>query len=108
MSNTGKVNRAAQFLPFDSLKGLQAELRAREEKHSRIEKRELDEETASELSNALAKLEKGSVAEIIYFKGGHYFTFKGIVMRKNDAYKHMETTNGKIFYEDMYRVKIIE
>ena len=32
-----KADRAAQFQPFDALKGLQEELRAREERRTRVE-----------------------------------------------------------------------
>ena len=38
------VNRAAQFLPFDALKGLSEEIQSRIEKRSRIERKELSEE----------------------------------------------------------------
>ena len=37
-------DRARQFLPFDALKGLQEELRIREERRTRIEKKALSEE----------------------------------------------------------------
>ena len=39
-----KADRAAQFQPFDALKGLQEELRAREERRTRVAKKELSEE----------------------------------------------------------------
>lgn len=39
-----ELNRAAQFLPFDALKGLGAELRKREEKHNYVGKPTLTEE----------------------------------------------------------------
>ena len=38
------LNRAAQFLPFDALKGLSEEIQRRIERRSRIEKIELSEE----------------------------------------------------------------
>ena len=39
-----KADRAAQFQPFDALKGLQEELRMREERRNRVAKKEVSEE----------------------------------------------------------------
>ena len=41
MIRKGRVNIAAQFLPFDAMKGLSEELQMREEKLSRVAKKEL-------------------------------------------------------------------
>ena len=49
------VNRAAQFLPFDALKGLSEEIQSRIEKRSRVERKELSEERKEEISAVLCK-----------------------------------------------------
>ena len=45
-----RINRAAQFAPFDALKGLQEALRVKEFEHDKIAKSELSEEQAKRLS----------------------------------------------------------
>ena len=41
-----RAERAKLFAPFDAMKGLQEALRDREERHLRVEKHEISEETA--------------------------------------------------------------
>ena len=53
-----REDRAKQFAPFDALKGLQEELRKREERLTRIQKRELSEETQAEIGKELIKIRK--------------------------------------------------
>ena len=67
-----RVNRAAQFAPFDALKGLQEALRIKEFEHDKIFKLELSEEQAKEISKVLLKFEKGDFLEVTYFKDGYY------------------------------------
>lgn len=103
-----KADRAAQFQPFDALKGLQEELRAREERRTRVEKKELSEEQIELLSTALAKIYKRSEVEITFYSGGHYYSLTGTVMDKNDIYKYIVVGEGKIFYDDIYEIKFRE
>ena len=55
------IERAKQFMPFDAMKGLNEALREREEKHLRVEKRELSEEAAARLSATIGKVSRGMV-----------------------------------------------
>lgn len=41
MNKDDDVNRAAQFLPFDALKGLTEEIQSRIEKRTRVERKEI-------------------------------------------------------------------
>ena len=63
-----RINRAAQFAPFDALKGLQEALRVKEFEHDKIAQSELSEEQAKKLSKILLEFEKGDVLEVTYFK----------------------------------------
>ena len=101
-----KADRAAQFQPFDALKGLQEELREREERRTRVEKKELSEERVDEISSALAKIYKRMEVEVTFYCGGRYYNIKGIVVDKNDIYKYLVVGEGKIFYDDIYEIKI--
>ena len=102
-----KADRAAQFQPFDALKGLQEELRAREELRTRVEKKELSEEQIESLSTALAKINKRSEVEITFYAGGHYYSLTGTVTDKNDIYKYLVVGDGKIFYDDIYEIRLL-
>ena len=102
-----KADRAAQFQPFDALKGLQEELCAREERRTRVEKKELSEEQIDALSTALAKICKRLEVEITFYSGGHYYSLKGTVTDKNDIYKYIVVGEGKIFYDDIYEVRLL-
>ena len=42
-----RQERAKQFMPFDAMKGLKEALAIREERHNRVENRELSEDTIS-------------------------------------------------------------
>ena len=51
-----RQERAKQFAPFDAMKGLQEALRDREERHGRVSKREISEESEMNISYVLKKL----------------------------------------------------
>ena len=102
-----KADRAAQFQPFDALKGLQEELRVREERRTRVEKKELSEEQIDALSVALSKIYKRSEVEITFYRAGHYYGLRGTVTDKNDIYKYIVVGEGKIFYDDIYEIKLL-
>ena len=74
---TNRISRAKQFLPFDALSGLQEALRNKEIEHE--EKRELSEETLSDLNNIFNRIERGSKIKIIYYKNYKYNEIEGIV-----------------------------
>ena len=88
-----REDRAKQFAPFDALKGLQEELRKREEHLTRIQKRELSEETQ---------------AEITFYKAGHYVTVCGAVKEYSVVYKYLVVEEEKIFFDDITELKVLE
>ncbi len=102
-----REDRAKQFAPFDALKGLQEELRKREEKHARVEKKILSETREKELSALLCKVEKGSEAEITFFSGGHYFAATGTVTEISVPFAYLKIGDGKIFFDDIYDIKFL-
>lgn len=99
-----RVDRAKQFLPFDALKGLQEELRLREERRSRVEKKELGEEELMELSQAIMKVGKGERIEIIFYYNGHYISAEDIVVAKSIEYRYIVLGTYKIHFEDMLKI----
>lgn len=101
------LNRAAQFLPFDALKGLSEEIQSRIEKRSRIERKELSEERKEEISSVLRKLQKGVVVNVQYYDGGHYYTTQGTVSKINIPYQHIVIGEQKIFFDDIFEICIV-
>jgi hypothetical protein len=101
-----RANRAAQFQPFDALKGLQEELRMREERRNRVAKKEVSEEKSEEISRELIKVEKGSNVEIVFYRSGRYYELAGCVLAKNDTYKYLMIGEEKIPYDDIYVIKV--
>ncbi len=105
--NREKVDRAAQFAPFDALKGLQEELRKREEEHSRLDKKELSDEEIEEISKTIVKLEKGDRVRALFFYLGRYVELSGILIDKNTTYKYITVDDSKLFFDDIVKLEII-
>lgn len=103
-----RANRAAQFAPFDALKGLTEALREKEEKLTREEKRTLSEEQAEELSNTLAQLERGMIVEAVFFYNGHYVSLEDKLVDINAPYKYIIVGKAKIFFTELYGLTIKE
>ena len=103
-----RQERAKQFMAFDALKGLQEELRKREERHSRIDRKHLSEEQMDKISNVLVKVRKDAKVGITFYCNGHYLSIEGYVTDKSDIYKYIKIGNEKIFYDDIYKIRIIE
>lgn len=66
-----RQNRAAQFAPFDSLKGLNEAIKLKEYEHDRVALKELSEEQAKEISSVLETYVPGEILEITYFDDGY-------------------------------------
>ena len=101
-----KANRAAQFQPFDALKGLQEELRMREERRNRVAKKEVSDEKAEEISKELIKIQKDSNVEIVFYRNGRYYELTGYVFAKKDTYKYLIIGEEKIAYDDIYDIRV--
>jgi len=106
--NSERVNRAAQFLPFDALKGLSEALQKKEEKLSRMQKVERSEEDAEIISETLNKIDYGSHINITYFDKGHYYEIDCEVEKKDIVYKYLQIGMQKIFFDDIYSIKLID
>lgn len=102
-----KVIREAQFMPFDAIKGLQEELRKREEKHLRVEKKELSNEEQEEISNVIIKLNKGDNVKVEFYYFGHYKTICGEIKKIDFNYKYVMIENEKIVFDDIYKIDFI-
>lgn len=107
MDTMNRVDRAKQFQSFDALKGLQEELRAREERRTRVAKKELSQEREEQISEELGKIYKRSDVDITFYRGGHYYSLQGTVLEKNDIYKYLLIGQERIYYTDIYELKLL-
>lgn len=101
------LNRAAQFLPFDAMKGLSEEIQSRIERRSRIEKIELSEESKEEISAVLCRIRRGTEIKLKYYKNGHYLLEEGIVTKTNQVYHWLRVGDSQIYYDDIYEICIV-
>lgn len=99
--------RAKLFMPFDAMKGLQEELRKREEKHMRVDKIELSEESQQEISDVLCSLEEGMDVSVRYYSNHHYLTVIAKVVKLDFVYKYLYLTCNKIRFDDLYQINIL-
>ncbi len=103
-----RADRAKQFLPFDSLKGLQEEIKRREEIRSRIDKIELCEEQIEEISEVIGKLVKGMIVEVQFYYNGHYIENYDRLTEINVPYHYLVLGQCRINFSDIYSIKILE
>lgn len=101
-----RQDRAKQFAPFDALKGLHDALRLKEYQHERVNKGEISEETAIEISKTLLAVEKGDMVKIVYFVDGHEFTESGYVKILFDE-KIIKVGEKTIQFDYLRKIEII-
>ncbi|HOO23396.1 MAG TPA: YolD-like family protein [Clostridia bacterium] len=102
-----RANRAAQFNPFDALKGLQEALREREEKLTREEKRELSEEQQAELSAVLSQIKRNKTVEITFYYNGRYYRHKGTVTDFSREYGYIVVDRIWIGIGEIFNVRVV-
>lgn len=101
-----REERAKQFMPFDAMKGLSEALRDREERHLRVEKREITDEAADNISCILSRLERGMRAEIEYHHAFHDLRAEGMITDISYAYKFLKLDDCKIYFDEIYDIMI--
>ena len=102
-----RQERAKQFMPFDAMKGLQEALRDREEKYSRVERRERGEDALALLSSEITRLERGDQVKILYYHSFHEVEKVGFVEKIDMVYRYIIVAGEKIVFDDIYEMKKI-
>lgn len=100
-----RINRATQFAPFDALKGMQDALRLAEYSHDRVEKGDVSEEVAEEISSTLNNLEKNSIVKLKYFEDGHHFDYEGKIKFDIETQK-IEFGKKKILLDNVLELRM--
>ena len=101
-----REQRAKQFQPFDAMKGLQEALRDREERHTRVAKTEISEEKSDVNSATLFKVEKGMKIRLLCYFSFHNVKMEGRVTEIDFVYKFLKLGDDKIYFDDIYDIKI--
>ena len=103
-----RQDRAKQFMPFDALKGLQEELRIREERRTRVKKKLLSEEQIERISKVLSRVRQGCRVAICLYSKGHYICVDGTVSELDEIYEYIKIGNEKVYFDDIYKIAIID
>ncbi len=102
-----REERAKQFAPFDAMKGLQEALRDREERHLRVERRDITEEQAERNSHILLKLRRGMKVELECYCNFHDVTKRGLVTDVDCTFRRLKIDDETIYFEDIYWVRVV-
>lgn len=98
--------RAAQFLPFQAVKGLDEALLAKEK--IVVPKIELSDEMYEELDKKMHKIRKGRIITCIYFHKGEYLKVTGMVARFDEIARILQIVDTKIPFDDILDVSYDE
>lgn len=101
-----RIERAKQFAPFDTLKGLHEALKLKEYEHDRIEKGDLPEEKIMEISNILRSLKKDDKVKVLYFRDGHNHIAKGN-FKIDYAFQTITIDKNIINFDDIADISIL-
>ena len=74
-----REKRAAQFMPFDALRGMREALKMVEYASERVAKGEVQEETANKISGIINELEKDTLVKAKYFYDGYEKEYQGTI-----------------------------
>ena len=99
MEKMSKLDRAKQFLPFNSLKGYYDLIREKEKVIT--PKRELSDSDIEELSNKLKQIEKNMMIKLRYYDTDRYVDIEGIVSKIDFTYKYIVIVKTKISFNDI-------
>ena len=98
-----KVDRAKQFLPFNSLRGFY-ELVKNKEKFIE-QKRELSDDELDILSFKFNQLTIGKVVKIKYYDKDGYVSFQGMISNIDTIFKSITLVDTLIRFEDIAEIE---
>ena len=96
-------DRARQFLPFDALKGFKEAIKERQK--VKVDKIELSEEMAEELSYKLNQVKKGMIIKVIHYDNEEYIETFGIVSEFDETFNYLKIVKTKILFENILDIQ---
>lgn len=103
-----RKERAKQFMPFDAMKGLKEALLDREERHSRVDKHGVSEETQEKLSKLLKRADRGMRVWISHYYCFHDVEQKGTITKIDKVYRVLWLGELKVFFDNIYDMEILD
>ena len=100
-----RKDRAKQFMPFDTLKGLKDALSEKEIEYE--ERKELSDDKLRELENEFNKINIGSKIKIKYYKNKQYVEEIGVVTKIDYIKKKIKLNEELINLSDILNIKLI-
>ena len=100
-----RQERAKQFMPFDAMKGLQEALRDREEKFSRVCRRELSDDEIDDLSAQIMRLQKGCFIRVRYYAAFHEIEKSGMLEKVDMVGRYIILAGERIMMDDIYKIE---
>lgn len=94
-----RLNRAKQFMPFDSLKGFREALAQKE--RVPVLKRELSEECKEEIDAKLQQIQKMDPVTVEYFHQGEYVQVTGAVAKVDRTNRIIKIADTDILFDDI-------
>ncbi len=106
MEKMSREDRARQFMPFAALKGYDDAVKEKE--RVVCEKDELTEERIEKLSQTVAKITKGVVVKVKYYKTDSYVTEVGTVTAIDFTMRYLKIIKTTILFDDLYEIEIVK
>lgn len=94
-------------MPFDAMKGLTEALRERDERRSRVERRELCDEVKEKIGSRLARLTGGESVRLTFFSRGHYLTVESVVTECDSVYRYLKLGTERVYFDDIFSIEIL-
>lgn len=95
-------------MPFDAMKGLQEALRDREERHGRVERHDISDEQREENCRVLERLSTGDKLRLECYHAFHNVRLEGRVTEISLVLKYLKIMEEKVYFDDIYSLKIID
>ena len=96
--------RAKQFSPFQSLKGLGEALRKKEIELLQEERRELSEEQSEQLNRKLLSLSDGTYVTVHYYAESMYHSVSGTIADLNRKNRVLDIAGIHISFDDITEI----
>ena len=94
--------RAVQFMPFAALKGYHELARSKELVPE--PRREMTEELARELTQAIGALRKGDVVRVVHYEGDGYVETVGAVSEVVEQFQLLRVVRKEIAFDDIFSI----
>lgn len=106
MEKMTRIERAKQFMPFSALHGFEEIIKRKESVPT--SRRELSEEDAEKLNNAVLGLKKGDLVQAEYYSEDRYVITEGVITALDFTLKFIRIVKTEIQFKDLRNIKTIQ